>query len=350
MSITISTCFPGHWERTYTTTTTVTSNNGVGFANSNTTASDSFRFGPNRLGQSGAKIIFYNEAKKDIKYVHFKVLAMNSVNDTIGMPITLKATGPIKKHSLSSNVWDYIWNNPTIRGVVILEVTIEYFDGSTEKQCPMPSPGEKKLNLDGSVGHTLRNPILLASTLVAGTILNNLWTGWGMSGLFSKSNVLAIVMAFLGIATIIFSRQMKNRRGTVACGTIMSVLGIIQSIAYLFKQINVLRFYRRMSESFTISCVEIVMQIGTILMLVLLLLAVFNSGKNYSKRKKMITTTVAWLCSCAGVIWIVAGVIISGGIIDAQVGTLGIDIALKMLLWGFVAAVANRCRCNYDIE
>lgn len=353
MSITISSCFPGHWERTYTTTTTVTSNNGMGFANSSTTSSDSFRAGANRLGQSGAKIVFYNESQKEIKYIHFEVCALNRVGDIIGVPIVLKATGPVKKHALANYVWDYIWNDSTVQSICILKATIEYFDGTVETQSATPQIGEKRLNLDGAVGHSLRSPIWLAALWIAGIVLRAFTNTarWGLSLSFSITDIASVAMAVLAIATIVFSKQMKNRRATIVCSCMMSFLGIAGGITRLFVQIWTYRlsYYRFRAEQIVGIIPNAIVQLGTIAMFVLLLLSVFGTIKNYGKRRKLLANTVAWLCTFTFILSVLPGVVMAGGMIDGEVLSLVLDALLLMFQWGLVAAVASRCRCNYEI-
>ena len=341
MSITIASCFPGHWVRTYSTMTTVTINGGVGFANSNTTTSDDFRKGPNSYGQSGVQISFYNESEKDIKYVSFKVFPLNSVMDLAGSPIVLKAEGPIKKHSVNKRVWSYIWNNQAIQNAVITDVTIEYFDGSKEKQSTNPKEETKALQVDGSVGFTFFSPILLASVLAVGTIVRDIW----LTGTRFMSSIFMLTFALLSIATIYASRQMKNKRATVAGAGMILLLGIVNGIVNLSSTYGARTLYRYEQA---MSSLNIIMKIGTIVMCTILILSASGTIKIYSKRRILVVATLAILCTCATVL---------GGIVAVQklyfnntfLLLLGIDTSLPMVLWGLLASVANRCRNNYNI-
>ncbi len=93
MGITITSFGIGHPVTNITTTTTVQD----GFATSNTTSSEGFEPGVNRWGQAGAKIEFYNEDERDIKYVDFQLVPFNNVGDVvggIGSMCTVRATNP----------------------------------------------------------------------------------------------------------------------------------------------------------------------------------------------------------------------------------------------------------------
>lgn len=351
MSITISSCFPGHWVRTYTTTTTVNVINGLGLANSNTNSSDSFERGPNQYGQAGNKIVFYNESDKDIKYIHFKVVALNSVGDVVGLPITLKATGPIKKHSVQSSVWDYIWNNSSICQTGIFEATIEYFDGTIEKQSLTPKENEKELYVDGSVGHTLTTPILLTLALCACLVGENFLSHYslshyhykmrlGMPNLFSTTNDLMLIIALLGIATIIFSKRLRNKKGTIAGCGMMLVIGTISSIMQLLNNSST------HSYAYHFPALMTAFQAGTIVLLVLLLLSALNSI-HYSHRQRVLKLALILLCILAGTL----GALVANDLIysttDTELIYFGIELAAQMFFWGLIVAVANRCRIIY---
>lgn len=169
MSVTIGSAFHGHWVRTYTTTVY----NGM----ASTSTSDSFESGSNDYGQAGVKIVLFNESEKEIKYIDFHVVAINRVRDTIGNVIGLRACGPVARHSRANFVWDYIWDSSTIYAVIVLDLTIEYFDGSIEKQAISPKPDEKQLWYDGAVAYPLNMPVCLAVATLVGVIGRRLKVG-----------------------------------------------------------------------------------------------------------------------------------------------------------------------------
>lgn len=80
----------------------------------------------------GVKVAIYNCSGKEIKYITFSFVPFNSVNDTCDDVKNAQLTGPIKVNEGASVFFDHVWFNATLAKVVLLQVKIEYMDGSTE--------------------------------------------------------------------------------------------------------------------------------------------------------------------------------------------------------------------------
>ena len=93
---------------------------------------------PNCVGGVDFKIIFTNLSPKTIKYAHFKVVPYNAVGDIVSCSIKnddvayISVTGPIKQWSTHGYnwVWETVWYNSTITRSDLIEIEIEYMDGS----------------------------------------------------------------------------------------------------------------------------------------------------------------------------------------------------------------------------
>ena len=99
----------------------------------------SWASGPDSAGGVGVQISIKNDSEKTIKYVRFKVIPYNAVNDVVSSSIGgvtdkwLKITGPIHPGARYNRAqWESLWYNYSIARVEILEIHIEYMDGSME--------------------------------------------------------------------------------------------------------------------------------------------------------------------------------------------------------------------------
>ena len=95
---------------------------------------------PNTSGGVNLYIKWKNNTRRVIKYVRFKVSAMNGVNDEVycemsmnTSPMCVKITGPINPNQISGNdtYWDNVWYNGDIRRCVIRKMEVDFMDGST---------------------------------------------------------------------------------------------------------------------------------------------------------------------------------------------------------------------------
>ena len=220
MGITITSLGIGHPVTNITTTTTVQD----GFATSNTTSSEEFEAGVNRWGQAGAKIEFYNEDERDIKYVDFQLVPYNNVGDVvggIGSVCTVRATGPFKSHRRASVKWNYIWDGFSIKTMGIVETRITYMDGSTETVEGF------KQQYDGAMGKGYALPIFLMLCSIIcyiGCFTSGKSLFMGQTIKTSISFVLMLAFPLLGL---IFSRK-KDRR----LATLFSALNVVSCIIF----------------------------------------------------------------------------------------------------------------------
>lgn len=346
MSITISSCFPGHWEREYTTTTTITIVGSSGFGDTSTMASDSFKRGVNRLGQAGVQINFYNESDKAIRRVTFRVVPVNRLGDELFVPVPLSINGPIKKHSVCKPVWNHVWTNPSIVDVKVLEATIDYMDGSTEKQSLSPQNGEKKLVHDSAVGYTLICPLILGGLLLAPVIYLMIVYHQSMRSYrmyisptlsyFAGTLMLTILLC---LATVFVSRYMKNKAATFATGIAAMAVPLLYCAVGLFKG-----YHDIGPNGFSL-----IFYGGTIITCIFALLCMFNVLKrSYCFMGTMSTTMTAVLTVLFLVIFGYWGYLLC--VDEAWFENLGLYFFLTfaMLFWGLLATVANRFRTQYD--
>ena len=95
---------------------------------------------PNSAGGVDCHIIWKNLSEKTVKYVRFKVVPYNKVNDRVKGKYdyndngakTVKVTGPVKSKQIYGNgtYWDCLWYSWTIDYMLITGIEIEYLDGS----------------------------------------------------------------------------------------------------------------------------------------------------------------------------------------------------------------------------
>ena len=230
MGITVSSLFIGHPVTTYTTTVTVAG----GFASSDTTSSEGFQAGPNRWGQAGVQIKFYNEDARDIKYVKLTVFPFNQVRDVVGgifNSATLTVTGPIKAHHSKTAQWNYVWDGSSISSVGIGEAEIVYFDGTSE------TVSGSDLHYDRSLKYGLALPITFLCFLILFTITSlllpqryydNLW-------LMPCQPILLFIMTLFPFAGMFFSRNLKKRSLAIAS----TAIGVAASAISLYLSVSV---------------------------------------------------------------------------------------------------------------
>ncbi len=294
MSVTIAKVFPGHWVTTYTTTTTVTVAGGVGTAVSDTSSSDSFHYGVNQWGQAGVQISFYNESDKEIKYIEFEVIPLNSVNDPVASPCKLTGTGPIKPHSANKRTWGFVWTNSSIRAVGILECKVLYSDGTIETQSLLAGAGKKELYFDGSVGEPNTWPAILTSVLLLAAVASQFIGNGryrGRHSVFASDSFLpfqpwiqfALIVVFV-YAAFILTRRMKNKTGTLGA----SLAALVCCLMSFSPRIGISSFLLRANyysnPAIYITFMPFASFIGTVIMLVLLVLSAANVFKKYMIR------------------------------------------------------------------
>ena len=82
---------------------------------------------------------FYNAGEKEIKYITFRYLAYNRVNDLVACTVSKKTesggklTGPIPPKYDGYVKWQSMWYNPTVAHVVISKICIQYMDNTEEE-------------------------------------------------------------------------------------------------------------------------------------------------------------------------------------------------------------------------
>lgn len=99
---------------------------------------DVWKTGPDSAGGVSVSIDFLNTTEKEMKYITFRCVPYNSVNDivasTIGdtVEVPCQLTGPIKAKKSGTVRFENIWYNRTITKAAIKEINIQYMDGSEE--------------------------------------------------------------------------------------------------------------------------------------------------------------------------------------------------------------------------
>ena len=360
MSITIGSVFHGHWVRKYITTTRVMVTGSVGRGVSNTTATDLFKRGVNRSGQAGVEIDFYNESEKAIKNVSFQVVPVNKVNDVVGEAVQLQATGPIKKHSVNKRIWDYVWTNSSIHKILITGLTIEYMDGTIDKQSSLVESGEKTIRYDSAVGRTWICPVILTAILLAGIVWGYREGSFGILPLYNNPYVLLLAIV-LGLMTIVFSRNFRNRIATVLSGSAMAIVSAVACV-------KVRRIHLNDASGGTIGTyIETILKandmitpmvrICTAIMCVALIVCVLGVIKK-DKIKTMVIDG-AFALSGIGIIiaWLLTMLSIKQGVYTSYLMNqmledlyVWLQVVIPMASWGLMWAVAKRCRNNYNIE
>lgn len=100
---------------------------------------------PNYFDGIDMNIAWRNLSGKEIKYIYFDVQAFNAVDDPVKCDIrresvrTVYVPGPIPANFNNTHYWDAIWYNRTIKRAEILNIRIEYMDGTTKEIALRPA-------------------------------------------------------------------------------------------------------------------------------------------------------------------------------------------------------------------
>lgn len=95
---------------------------------------------PNSAGGVDLYITWQNKSNKTIKYIYFYAQPYNAVNDPVSCTIRhqsimkCSSTGPYESGDGSAATgmhWDNAWYNNTIKTVKIVQIEIEYMDGTS---------------------------------------------------------------------------------------------------------------------------------------------------------------------------------------------------------------------------
>ena len=87
---------------------------------------------------AGVSHKYFNATDKVMKYITFTYVPYNSVGDQVSCTISGKAvasgklTGPIEPYHEDYLKWESLWYNPTVSKVELVQVQIDYMDGSQE--------------------------------------------------------------------------------------------------------------------------------------------------------------------------------------------------------------------------
>lgn len=100
---------------------------------------ESWQFGPNSVGGVGVKFSFKNDTEKTVKYASFTFLPFNAVQDVVSCNtkgntrFTIRYTGPLNPGAVHRGCYcENCWYNNTITAVALVEIQVEYMDGSSE--------------------------------------------------------------------------------------------------------------------------------------------------------------------------------------------------------------------------
>lgn len=101
---------------------------------------------PNIVDGVDMTIYWQNLSGKEIKYIYFDVQAFNAVDDPVKCEIkgtsvrtNMRVTGPISAKFNSYHYWEAVWYNSSIKRAEILNVRIEYMDGTTKSITLRPA-------------------------------------------------------------------------------------------------------------------------------------------------------------------------------------------------------------------
>ena len=339
MSITISKLMPGHVVTTVTTRTTVNARGSF----SNTTSSDSFQYGPNKWGQVGVQVKFYNESSKEIKYIDFEFFPRNNVNDIVrdrvsgNSYVNLRVTGPIKPHSVNVKQWNYVWDGRSISSVSIRQIKIFYMDGTEETQTA------PQINYDGGMSCSYALPITVAAILAAAIPCCFAWSQYVRLPISIIPYALIVCAAFLALY---FSRTKLNAK----LSSIFSISGLAISIIPICEALSLFSidpvhsysfYYSRRISSLLLP--SFVVAITIFIMLALAVLCRMNIIKPFRKKSKAlvsgfwITTTAIFVDFCF--------LYAKGYGYIADWFQLGLGIILNAYIW--ITAIS--CRNVYNI-
>lgn len=91
-----------------------------------------------RADGAGVENSYFNATDKEIKYLTFVYVPYNQVGDQVQCTISkkikasCKLTGPIKPYEQGYVTWDSLWYNPTVTRVELVQLHVEYMDGTEE--------------------------------------------------------------------------------------------------------------------------------------------------------------------------------------------------------------------------
>ena len=92
----------------------------------------------NSVQGAGVEHYYFNATDKEIKYLTFVYVPYNQVGDQVQCTmsrkseVSCKLTGPIKPYHESKVEWEALWYNPTATKVELVQIYIEYMDGTDE--------------------------------------------------------------------------------------------------------------------------------------------------------------------------------------------------------------------------
>lgn len=332
MSLTIGSMVPGHPVTVYTTRIQAAG----GVATGNTTESEQWKCGANKWGQVGLQMTFYNESKKEIKYIDFKVVPFNSVRDVAGSIVAVRATGPFKGQKTKKCKWNYLWDGNAIKSAVVSSVKIYYMDGTEEEQSAMD------INYDAAVSAGIAAPITLAVIMLA------MWISGIYRSAMPSVGILFPLSVILSIGAMFLSRTFKNKLGTIICSAGAFVCGLLPVLPLLGIRIPALMrlpsnlyLYRGGYGRGSAQLLNVEF-ICTAIMLLLMLVCNLNLIKRYSTKQ--------WLMIAAlviAIIVLVAYVFISISRYEMTDGDALLPLAYASLYWTMITFVVFRCRMHY---
>ena len=337
MSITIARAFPGHWQRTYTTTTTISVVNGVGSGVTNTSANDSFVEGVNQWGQSGVRIEFYNESKKDIRNVTFEVAPLNGSYFPVSSAVQLQMTTPIKSHAVGKPIWSFLWSDPSIRSVQIARCKVQYADGTSETQSQ--NSGDKPLIEDHSVSHPLGFPCVLFGLLLMYAIYSFvIYRGpYGIAWILPLGDSLSFTLVLIAVfAAMIFSRLIRNKTATIiasAAALALGVYGLRPRILYVIRGFSRGDSWDYLGDEIY----SLLAVVGCLLFLIVLVLCAADVLKPGGKRSTFVLLAEIFL-------WL----FLIGVYILFSPGSM-VSLAVMLVFWLYLGTASLRIRSRYDV-
>lgn len=97
-----------------------------------------FRFEINGANGVSLEHKYFNTTDKVIKYITFSYVPYNAVGDKVSCTVRDKVvsagklTGPINPKREGRVKWDTLWYNPTVSRIVLVQIDIDYMDGTNE--------------------------------------------------------------------------------------------------------------------------------------------------------------------------------------------------------------------------
>ncbi len=92
----------------------------------------------NSVNGAGVEHWYFNATDKEIKYLTFVYVPYNQVGDQVQCTmsrkseVSCKLTGPIKPYHENNVKWEALWYNPTVTKIELVQIHIDYMDGSEE--------------------------------------------------------------------------------------------------------------------------------------------------------------------------------------------------------------------------